>query len=174
MWIQTYSGKKFDFLNPTEASFDLQDIAHSLSCLCRFNGHTQRFYSVAEHCVVMSGLVSPEAAQGALMHDAAEAYIGDISTPLKNQAPKLCDLETDILTAICARFNINYATTRGEIKHADLRMLETERLQLMKTQSIENWECTRGIEPYNVGLPCWSPYEACSLFLQRAEMLGIQ
>jgi len=173
MWIQTISGKQFNFSNIEPEAICLEDIAHSLSNICRFNGHTKSFYSVAEHCVVMSYLVPAEAQAGALMHDAGEAYIGDISTPLKNLAPALCDIENRILVTVLQKYSIDYAAHRGLLKEADLRMLETERLQLMANYLIENWECTRGVEAFDVGLPCWSQSEAKAQFLQRAELLNI-
>ncbi|MEM4379972.1 MAG: hypothetical protein QXL01_04720, partial [Thermoplasmatales archaeon] len=80
-WIETYSGKKFDYLAQSE--LDIEDIAHALSNLCRFNGHTRVFYSVAEHSVNVSSMVPPELKIAALLHDAAEAYIGDVPSPLK-------------------------------------------------------------------------------------------
>lgn len=86
-WIQTYTGEKFYPLEPALADIDIEDIAHSLSMLCRYNGHTRFFYSVAQH----SSLVSFQMQQGsandamsALLHDASEAYLSDLPSPLKN------------------------------------------------------------------------------------------
>lgn len=83
-WIQTASGKKFHLLEPATQEVSIQDIAESLSKLCRFSGHTQYFYSVAQHsCFVMSLL--PIAAQPyGLLHDAHEAYTGDLTNPVRN------------------------------------------------------------------------------------------
>jgi len=173
MWIQTISGRQFNLSNIEPEAICLEDIAHSLSNICRFNGHTKSFYSVAEHCVVMSHLVPADAQAGALMHDAGEAYIGDISTPLKNLAPALGDIENRILEAVLQKYGIEYARHRGLLKEADLRMLETERLQLMANPKIENWECTRHIEAFDVGLPSWTPYQAKTEFLNRAYALCI-
>ena len=102
--IQTHTGKFLDLLNPTPDMIDMEDIAHALAHLCRFTGHTQRFYSVAEHCVrmVQWGLPGPAALR--LMHDATEAYIGDVSTPLKTLLPNYGVIELDIRNAIAERF----------------------------------------------------------------------
>lgn len=89
-WITTFTGKQFDLENPKSNQICLQDIARALSNLCRFNGHVE-FYSVAQHCCLMTeyackmwklGLES-FLLKDILMHDAEEAYIGDISRPLK-------------------------------------------------------------------------------------------
>jgi uncharacterized protein len=82
-WIQTVSGRKFDFLIPDVDSVYPFDVAWALSGINRFTGHTMPYYSVAQHCVRVSYMVQKEFALQGLLHDAAEAYIGDISTPLK-------------------------------------------------------------------------------------------
>jgi hypothetical protein len=86
--IETASGKEFNILNPDAQMFDFQDIATSLSNICRYNGHLPTFYSVAEHSVRVAWWLR---AQGqsldiqltGLLHDAAEAYVGDMVRPLK-------------------------------------------------------------------------------------------
>jgi uncharacterized protein len=82
-WMQTYTGRQFWPVDPQTGDFDIADIAHALANICRFGGHTQQFYSVAQHCVVVSHLTPPGDALDGLMHDAAEAYIGDMIRPLK-------------------------------------------------------------------------------------------
>jgi hypothetical protein len=82
--ITTYSGKRFSLDEANPENIEIVDIAHSLSMICRFNGHTQEFYSVAEHCVHMARrLTDRKTALYALLHDAGEAYYGDVTTPLK-------------------------------------------------------------------------------------------
>ncbi len=73
-YIQTLSGKKFDYLNSTTDDVEIEDIANALSHICRFSGHLPEFYSVAQHSVLCSQIVPPDFAFEALMHDAAEAY----------------------------------------------------------------------------------------------------
>ncbi|HKK06533.1 MAG TPA: hypothetical protein VKA50_11875 [Gammaproteobacteria bacterium] len=82
-WILTYTGRRVDLLDPDPATIEPEDIAHALSNMCRFNGHCRHFYSVAEHSWHVALLVSRENALQGLMHDAAEAYVADITRPLK-------------------------------------------------------------------------------------------
>lgn len=101
-WMETYTGQKFWPLDPSPDAVRLEDIAHALAHQCRFNGHTRFFYSVAHHAL----LCAEEARlQGAgprlvlltLLHDAAEAYIGDITRPVRRS---LNEFATDVITAV--------------------------------------------------------------------------
>lgn len=82
--IVTASGKFFDPINPDPSKIDILDIAHALSRQSRFSGHTSKFWSVANHSILVSRLVAPEYALTALLHDAAEAYLVDLPSPIKN------------------------------------------------------------------------------------------
>ena len=165
-WKQTYTGKRFEFSDPIDPeTICIEDIAHSLSMQCRFNGHCHTFYSVAEHSVVMSYLMpTREAAIGALLHDAAEAYTGDIITPLKTDAMRA--LEDKIMEAIldCFGLHISEAVVR-EVKKADLRMMATEKEQLLHLG--HEWEILEGVEPYCMALWGLPPVEAKDRFLKR-------
>ena len=133
-WITTYTGKKFHFRKPAVEEIDIIDIAHHLSLLCRFTGAVREFYSVAEHSVRVSLLVPKELRLSALLHDAAEAYINDISRPVK-YTHKLEETEKIITEAINFKFCINsYAP---EIKEADNILIATEARDLMPT--MDNW-----------------------------------
>lgn len=86
--IETASGRYVDLLAPQPETIVLDDIAHGLAHTCRFAGQTSRFYSVAEHAVhvshlLRSGLDRPDLALAGLHHDDAEAYLGDVTRPLK-------------------------------------------------------------------------------------------
>jgi hypothetical protein len=81
--FNTSSGKEIDIRNPTEDAICIEDIAHALSNICRFGGHCHPFYSVAQHSVIVAALAPPELQLAALLHDAAEAYLGDVIKPLK-------------------------------------------------------------------------------------------
>lgn len=106
----TYTGRSVDILNPTEDMIDIIDIAHSLSNQCRFTGHTLSFYSVAEHSVRLSGrFLTLEDKRWALMHDAAEAYISDIATPVKHLPEVhavIAPIEERFLRVIASKFEL--------------------------------------------------------------------
>lgn len=82
-WIQTYTGKSVDLLDPSPGTICIEDIAHALSRICRYKGHTEKHYSVAEHCIHVSQQVNEDFALEGLLHDATEAYLQDLSRPLK-------------------------------------------------------------------------------------------
>ena len=168
-WVPTYSGKRFKLeVTIDPAMIDIDDIAHSLSMQCRFNGHTREFYSVAEHSLIMSFMVSDEAALYALLHDAAETYIGDIIAPLKTDEMREC--EEGIMAVILSRFGLRVSDEIvAEVKRADMRMLATEVQQLMYPG--HHYPELRGIEPYTLQLRTWSPRIACSQFKDRYDKL---
>ena len=129
-WIQTWNNKIFHFLTPSPLSINLGDIAHALSHTCRFGGHTKTFYSVAQHSVLVSQNLEPRFARWGLMHDAAEAYVGDMPAPLKSLLPEFQAIETNILALIATRYHLA-APIPEEVKEMDLRLLMTERRDLM-------------------------------------------
>jgi hypothetical protein len=117
-WILTQSGKQFDLLAPEADMVMLDGIAHALAHICRFAGYTQTHYSVGQHSVLASLLVPPADALHALLHDAAEAYVGDMVSPLKDLLPGFKAIEARIWKAIAARFEIA-AQMPASIKKAD-------------------------------------------------------
>lgn len=130
-WIQTFTGLRFDLLDPQPDQICIEDIAHALSQLCRFTGHTMYFYSVAQHSLLVSQLVKPTLALVALLHDAPEAYIGDVSSPLKALLPDYKKIEYGIWLAIANKFDLPHVLP-DEVKHADLVALMTERRDMMR------------------------------------------
>lgn len=166
--ILTISGNYFQLNDPHNSEFTIGDIAHALSNLCRFSGHCREFYSVAQHSVLVSLLVPAEHALMALLHDAAEAFIGDMTSPLKAMLPEYKTIESNITNAIYKRFHVGphqYPT----IKHADLVALATERLYLLPETEYQ-WECIKGIKPLRLQeLHGWEPEEACDKFLERFD-----
>lgn len=172
-WIQTYTGRKFWPLDPRPDDIDPQDIAHALSMLCRFGGHVDRFYSVAEHCVLMSYAVSPENALWALLHDASEAYVVDVPRPLKRHLPNYRQIEDAVLLAILDRFSVPrediYELMPAEVQQADSRILLSERDALMSNTS-EPWEF-EDLTPLDVTINGWAPYEAKEAYLYRLREL---
>src|SRR4051794_15527189 len=83
-WITTFSRRQFWPLDPHSDEIHIEDIAHSLSQQCRFGGHSRSFYSVAQHSCLVSALCKANDALWGLLHDASEAYLGDIPRPLKS------------------------------------------------------------------------------------------
>ena len=143
--ICTASGVYFDFRSPETSVIDPRDIAHALSLLCRYTGHTDRFYSIAQHCVLASYIVPAEHAFAALMHDAHEAYVGDMSSPLKQLCQDYKAIEDRCEAAVAKRFGLT-TPWPAEVKHADLVMLMTEKRDLMAARD-HHWPLLDGIEP---------------------------
>lgn len=163
------SGGYFDFDAPEASTFTIEDIAHALSNLCRFTGHTREFYSVAEHSLWCSVIVPRRWALHALLHDAAEAFVGDMSRPLKVMLPGYREIEKRVEAVVLARFGLS-PDMPPEVKQADLRMLRTE--QHWGMESDEPWP---GIEnmPFGVMPEFWSPKVARKRFLDRFEELAV-
>lgn len=165
-WITTQSGKHFDFNNLSADAICIEDIACALSNLCRFTGHVQDFYSVAQHSVHVSYLVEPEFALDALLHDAAEAYIGDCSSPLKALLPDYQQIEKRVELVIARKFGIRTLGMWPEVKHADLVMLATERRDLDLDDGTP-WPILEGIDAAPFLLSPLNPRQSRVLFLQR-------
>lgn len=170
-WMQTFTGRRFWPMSPLPEDVDPKDIAHSLSLICRYGGHTVRFYSVAEHCVLLSRAVSSQAALPALLHDAAEAYGGDMIRPLKHHAemaPYRCVMER-IELAVFERFGIAPLPCWPEVGKADFRILWDER-RLLMSPTDNDW--TMGdTAPLGVAPEGWPPKYAEQRYLTRLQEL---
>lgn len=164
-WILTRSGQKFDLANPTAAMVHPADLAHSLAHLPRFNGHTHEHYSVAQHCYAASTMVPTEHALAALLHDAAEAYIGDMVRPLKQLLPEYSAIEASIWQAICERFDLE-PELPACVKHIDMVLLGIERRDLMPAHP-EEWPCLAGIELPPQRINPWPAAEARINYFNR-------
>ena len=158
-WIRTYRGHEFNFVNIDPATIDIQDIAHSLSLICRFTGHLREFYSVAEHCIWVSNLAYKYALAGvtplyapvpsqreaakigllALMHDASEAYITDLNSPAKSLLPGYKALENLITDVINKKYGIEFGVVPAQIKYADNTMLIAEAKALLFETDFTDW-----------------------------------
>lgn len=135
-WIQTFTGKQFYPADPRPEDVDIRDIAHSLSHICRFNGHCSRHYSVAEHSILVALHVAWDDAHSetraqdtlaALLHDASEAYLCDIPRPLKRM-PEMAPyraMEANVERVIAERFGLPYPMP-AIVKRHDERALATE------------------------------------------------
>lgn len=138
-WFVTFTGKKVHVMSPIHEDIDIADIAHALSNICRFSGHVRRFYSVAEHSVRVALAVQaerPDLAKAALLHDAAEAYIGDVISPLKNCLPHYKNIEEQWERTIAETFGVFYEQMNDPyVKLMDRRDLISARRDL----GHENW-----------------------------------
>lgn len=162
-WIQTYSGGMFWPMEPRAEDVRIEDIAHALSMICRFGGHCERFMSVAEHCV----LVGRKVGIHGLLHDAGEAYLLDIPTPVKALLPEYKLAEEEVLWAIYEALGIAMPSAAEEIivKEADRRMLATEKLILHKQTSM--WGPAK---PYmGMVIQGWNPAEAENRWLDAFQ-----
>ena len=188
-WVmETASGRMINISDPL-GDINLHDIAHALSMQCRFNGHCRVFYSIAQHSVlslrrfnddtsiVNSGnydrrSVVENIAKQVLLHDAAEAYIGDIIRPIKHTALyEVRAIENTLNKAIFGRYNTHETEeSKRIVKLIDSRMLATEKRDIMGDG---DWG-TELPEPYPNKITSWKPKVARELFLLMAERLGMK
>ena len=168
--ILTADGIYFDFENPAREAITINAIARGLANTCRFAGQCDRFYSVAEHSIWVSRIVPKALAIEGLLHDASEAFIGDMPKPLKERLPDYQAVEWRIDRAVLGRFGIGWLGP--EIKLADRVMLATEQRLLMRNQ--DRWKWTDETTPLNIELECLAPEAAYQAFILRAAELGIQ
>lgn len=168
-WLQTHSGVQFHPFRPEPEMFIVEDIAHSLARLNRFNGHLAvENYSVAEHCVHMSRLVAPEYAKWALMHDMAEAYIGDMAQPIKAFMPAYQQLEENLLSIGAHTFDLELPIP-GCVKVMDSAICIHEKEDGMAVRLPWGWEDE--VDRLEIGLQYWRPKTAKKRFLERVDDL---
>lgn len=166
--IMLQSGAWFDFGAPASSNFTIEDIAHGLANICRYAGQCRKFYSVAEHSVLVS-----ETAVGlefdALLHDAAEAFMGDITRPLKQMLPEYKKIEKDVEEAILTKFGL-ITPLPQEVKEADLRVLAAEQSQIMPPGT-DDWAREQNVVPAPIIVRHLKPEQAKRVFLDRYERL---
>ena len=154
-WIETYTHKQFSLLYPDPDSVCIEDIAYQLAKTCRWVGACQRFYSVAEHSIIMARLASQRAKLTCLFHDAHEAYLGDPSRPLKmalaEGAGKITyqTLATRIDKVIQEALGFEFRKL-AEVKHWDNEMLRIEALEVMGSTIIGKYKIPKVPEFYEI------------------------
>nr|WP_295901143.1 HD family phosphohydrolase [uncultured Bdellovibrio sp.] len=168
-WVITLSGNRFNILDPNPEAVKIEDIACALARQARFNGHTRFFYSVGQHSC-LGAEVSPtkEIALHMLFHDATEAYIGDLVSPVKALLPDFEIIESRIHWAISQKFNMEYPLPKV-VKQIDRRLLATEVRDLI-TKDLGSW-CIGQDEPFEFPIIPWPPEVTEARFLELARNL---
>lgn len=161
--ILTLQGRLFDYRAPEQHDFSIDEIAHALSNLCRFTGHTRSFYSVAQHSVLVCDLAPPEYRLEALLHDAHEAYVGDVNSPLKALLPMYREVEMRAERALRRAFGLPERKATS-VKLADMTAYQIERWVLMPRSADEE---AGEDPPHPYPLHPLQPRDARELFLTR-------
>jgi hypothetical protein len=152
-WIQTYTRKAFDVLQPNVHDVELTDIVVSLSHTCRFNGHCREFYSVLQHSAIVAERMAEwnfhantdlerhkNAVRRALLHDAGEAYISDIPRPVKSYLCNAKVIEGRVLSVIHEAFGVRKDDEADAIiKFLDNKVLITEARSLLRGGLLDGW-----------------------------------
>lgn len=170
-WIMTQSGRMYHFANPDPRSIVVEDMAHALSKICRFTGHTREHYSVAEHCIRVSWLAEQKYgkafAREGLLHDSYETYGSDINGPLKSLIPEYKKYERIGEEVIGRKFNFTVPKS-PEIKDCDGVLYQTERRDLFPPFNLP-FTCHKEKEPLPDPIIPMSSELARLLFLHRYE-----
>ena len=139
--IKTHSGIMFDPLNPDPEKIRIEDIAHSLSMLCRANGHFKSFYSVGLHCIncmfeAQARGYSPRVQLACLLHDGSEAYLSDVTRPVKQELPRYVQIEEPLQETIWNKFMGTPLTQKEyqQVFEVDDALLYNEFIALMDTR----------------------------------------
>ncbi len=173
--IQTNSNKAFSFVDPRPGQVCIEDIAHALSLLCRYTGHSNRFYSVGQHSLLVAHLTPKPFKLEALLHDAPEAYIGDISSPLKQLLLDYQRIEHNVTRVVRGRFNLPPGETPC-VKRADTHALAIERASLLPDEPFCAWdwidEMGFNTDGYEDWLAPMTPEEVKEEFMVKYFELG--
>lgn len=180
--FRTPSGRLIDLALPDPDVIDLEDIAHSLARLCRFNGAVDEFYSVATHSVYVARRLQESGqnkylVRDGLLHDAAEAYLGDMTSGLKRLFPEYRELERQWEYAVERRFAARIVDTSW-VKNADLRARLAEARDLFADgyppeRLVLDGADARGLTAYEARCVPQSPTDGEWSFLAMARELGL-
>lgn len=165
--ISLYKGGFFDYERPERSSYTIEDVARGLSHTARFSGQTDRAYTVAQHSVLVSRMVPAEHALAGLLHDAVEAFMADMPSPLKRMLPGYKELELRAEEDLCKRFGVQFPL-HPSIKDADIRLFLAERRDM---QPEVKEVCYEGYEPYHQRIIAWDSRMAYTFFMRRFEEL---
>jgi len=166
-YIETFSGIKFDFLDPKVEQVSIGDIAHSLGMQVRYTGHCKEFYSIAEHSLLVSDLCPDEFKLYGLLHDASEAYLTDVASPIKPFLQNYKMMECKVMNVVVKKFNLPEFFP-DEVHLADMQALQIEIGQLMHSGG-KDWSINKVLtDPVpDIKLQYISPPEAKMKFLER-------
>jgi hypothetical protein len=167
-WMQTYTHRQFWPFDPRSEEISITDIAHGLSNTCRYNGHTQPFYSVAQHSVLVSQNCSLKNRKWALLHDAAEAYIGDMIRPMKKYFPLFIEIETRIMECVCKKYGLPLEIP-AEVSEMDNRILLNERRDL-GFKDVPQWNITGKPLPIPP-IEALTPEESYNFFMMSWDLV---
>lgn len=163
--ITLLSGGYFDFVDMDQSVYTVDDIAHNLSHICRFTGAVERFYSVAQHSVLVSRCVPPEHALSALMHDSSEAFVSDLNSPLKALMKAYKALEKKVEKEMFGRLGLPFPM-HSCIKVADIKVFLAENRDLRGIHTdLED------VGAYDKKIVAWSSGKAKREFMKRYNEL---
>jgi len=175
-WMLTYTGRQFWPCAARPEAVCIEDIAHALSLTCRFGGHVREFYSVAQHSVIVCDHLPARLKLHGLLHDAAEAYLGDVIRPVKKSLVGYAAMEQCVLSVIYQALLGATPPADGDIapvRDIDERAVLTEGQQLT-TDGATNWgSYWQTVEPLPIVISPLPPADAEALFLRRAEELNL-
>jgi len=167
-WLQLNSGNRFWIDDYRVGDFLIEDIAHALSNTCRWAGHTDQFYSVAQHSAIVACHVPPHLRKEALLHDAAEAYLGDVPRPLKRLIRDYKARENLLQAHICTQYDLPIWLSQ-EIKEVDNALTVDERRCLISASSEDHdWQFKVGL---GIEITPMHPRQAEQAFLLLWEAL---
>jgi 5'-nucleotidase len=169
-WFQTFTNKQFWPCDPRVEDVCMEDIANALSCICRFGGHLTTHYSVAQHSVLVSDHLPWNLAAQGLMHDASEAYLGDVISPLKPFLSGYDEMESRVMRCIGEAFGLVLEPLPSAVHEADSAALHTEKRDL-RGPAPAPW-CSMA-PPWPERITPWPQEKAKAEFLNRARRLGI-
>ncbi|MDO8415536.1 MAG: hypothetical protein Q7S87_04930 [Agitococcus sp.] len=163
--IAMAGGGYFNFLHPEKSTIRITDIAHALSNVCRFAGHTREFYSVAQHSVLCSLNCDESVQYEALMHDIAEYVLGDVTRPLKQILGDYKAIEKQVEAFLFPYFDLPIVLP-PLVKDIDMIMLATEKRDLMPEHTHE-WLDIYQRDPHPRKIRPWCPELAYNMFMSR-------
>lgn len=170
-WMQTATGRQFWPLDPRADEIHIADIAAGLSKLCRYGGHCKRFYSVAEHSVLMAHAAPDGLHLAALMHDASEAYLSDVIRPIKRHLTGYVAIEAALEKVIARRFCLQWPMPAA-VKVLDERIVHDEKAQNMPPAPAVDPLTDATVPPLGVTIQFWTPEKAEFEFLAAFRRYG--